>query len=82
VWSFGLNHVARLNVDVTTERTSVGNMHGPAALTAPKSVRVEGTAFWDTAPCSFVEVHRRFGSEYCSHLQDGVRATTQIGTTV
>jgi hypothetical protein len=80
--SFSLNHAARLNVDVTTERTSVGNTRGSAAQTARKSVRVEGTAIWYIAPCSFVEVHRRFGSEYCLHLQDGVRATPQIGTTL
>lgn len=25
--------------------------------------------FWDTAPCSLLEVYRRFGGEYCLHHQ-------------
>jgi hypothetical protein len=27
------------------------------------------TALWDVAPCSLVEVHRRFRGAYCLHLQ-------------
>jgi hypothetical protein len=27
------------------------------------------TAFWDIAPCSFVEVDRRFSRAYCLHHQ-------------
>jgi hypothetical protein len=31
------------------------------------------TALWDTVPCRFIEVHRRFRHEYCLHhrLDDG-----------
>jgi hypothetical protein len=28
------------------------------------------TAFWDVAPCSLVEVDRRFRGVYCLHYQD------------
>jgi hypothetical protein len=31
-------------------------------LTAPS---VKMTAFWDVAPCSLMEVHRRFRGAYC-----------------
>jgi hypothetical protein len=27
-------------------------------------------AFWDEAPCSLVEIERRFRGAYCLHLQD------------
>jgi hypothetical protein len=30
------------------------------------------TVFWDIAPCSFVEVNRRFGGTYCLHHQGDV----------
>jgi hypothetical protein len=30
---------------------------------------VKVTVFWDTAPCSLVEVERRFRGAYCLHHQ-------------
>jgi hypothetical protein len=35
------------------------------------------TAFWDTAPCSLVEVNRCFRGEYCLHHASIVALTTQ-----
>jgi hypothetical protein len=28
------------------------------------------TVFWDVAPCSLVEIDRRFSGAYCLHHQD------------
>jgi hypothetical protein len=36
-------------------------------LQVPTASSVKMTAVWDIAPCSLVEVDRRFGSAYCLH---------------
>jgi hypothetical protein len=34
------------------------------------------TAFWIVAPCSFVEIYRRFRGDYCLHHQGDVQAAS------
>jgi hypothetical protein len=36
------------------------------------------TVFWDVAPCSLVEVYRRFGGAYCLQLQGDVKAVGKL----
>jgi hypothetical protein len=31
---------------------------------------LEMTVFWDVAPCSLIEIDRRFGRAYCLHHED------------
>jgi hypothetical protein len=38
-------------------------------LQALTRASMEVTSFWDTVPCSLVEVYQRFGGSYCIHLQ-------------
>jgi hypothetical protein len=40
-------------------------------------LRANTTAFWDTAPCSLVEVDRRFRDAYCLH-HNGDETSTRL----
>jgi hypothetical protein len=33
-----------------------------------RNLPLKMTVFWDVAPCSMVEIDRRFGGAYCLHL--------------
>jgi hypothetical protein len=37
------------------------------------TVRMKCTRFWDTRPCSRVEIYRRFRGTHCLHLQGKVK---------
>jgi hypothetical protein len=42
----------------------------------PTAASKKTTVFWDTPPCSLVEVDRRFGGAYWLHRQDDVMMET------
>jgi hypothetical protein len=44
-------------------------------------LRANTTAFWDTAPCSLVEVDRSFGDVYCLHHNGDETSTRLHGAT-
>jgi hypothetical protein len=40
------------------------------------------TVFWDVAPCSVIEVYRRFGGAYCFHYQGDEWLLFRSGATI
>jgi hypothetical protein len=46
---------------------------------APKlTITLKMTAFWDVAPCSLVEVDRRFRCTYCLHHRPGAGSSKDL----
>jgi hypothetical protein len=43
---------------------------------------MEMAAFWDIAPCSLVEVDRRFRSAYCHHQSDEYTASEKFSRNI
>jgi hypothetical protein len=62
---------------VVTEKSSLNKLQ-KVRFYVLAAANVKITAFWDVAPCSVVEIGRRFKGAYCLHHQGDDGSSTHL----